>query len=219
MGARSVFNLNPIQDQDGITTSQSVGGAGSVPLDGANVVSGVAKLGNNHLINIVSAGNDSGITFTITGTQSDGTPVTEVVTGANAGTATSTRYFKTITSIVVSGATAGVIEIGTSGLATTDWFLITEGLETLQVGIFVEMASGAVLTWREEHTPDDIHDLATMLTTEPFVLPHKELVSKAASDDGNIYFPPVASRIATTAFTSGSFVKPTLKATYIRYGD
>ena len=75
------------------------------------------QLDTQRQIVIASVGNDSGITFTITGTSSTGAPVTEVLTGANVGTATSANTYYTITSIVPSGNTASTITAGTNGVA------------------------------------------------------------------------------------------------------
>lgn len=65
-------------------------------------------------IRVVSAGNDSGITFTVVGYDIYGAKVTQVLTGANAGTATTTKTFKYILSVTTSGATAGAVTIGTT---------------------------------------------------------------------------------------------------------
>lgn len=69
----------------------------------------------------VSSGNDSGITFTITGTDNANARVSEVVTGGNAATVGSVLSYKTVTSIVASGASAGTVSIGTSGVASSPW--------------------------------------------------------------------------------------------------
>lgn len=59
-----------------------------------------------------SAGNDTGITFTVTGKDEYNAVVVETITGANAGVAAGKKAFKTITSIVASGASAGNVSIG-----------------------------------------------------------------------------------------------------------
>jgi hypothetical protein len=68
-------------------------------------------------VTVTSAGDDSGIKFSITGTNALGGAQTETVTGVNAGTATSTGSFKTITAITVDGATDGNVEVGVLGNA------------------------------------------------------------------------------------------------------
>jgi hypothetical protein len=70
-----------------------------------------------------SAGDDRGITFTINGSvvgALDGhSPSTvnypEVVTGGNAGAVNSVYYYSRIDSIVISGAAAGTLTVGTTG--------------------------------------------------------------------------------------------------------
>lgn len=64
-------------------------------------------------IRITSGGNDSGITFLVSGADLYGYPQTQTVTGANAGVASTTKTFKFIYSIVPSGAVASTVTVGT----------------------------------------------------------------------------------------------------------
>ena len=63
---------------------------------------------------VKAGGNESGRTFTITGTDSEDATLIEEVIGPNASTSTSSNSFKTISSIAVDAATAGAVEVGTS---------------------------------------------------------------------------------------------------------
>lgn len=103
-------------DPDGIAEAQTLVGAGPVDLDGAMVTGGVASSANpavvGQLVVIDSAGDDSGITFTVVGTNPEGFTISESVTGGNIGVVTTTEYFATVTSIVASGATAADISVG-----------------------------------------------------------------------------------------------------------
>lgn len=107
-------------DADAIATSQTLGAAGDLTLDGVLVSGGVATLDTLRRVLITSAGNDSGITFTVFGTI-DGTPFQETVTGANIGTVATTLDFETVTRISASGATAADVEAGTNGVGATRW--------------------------------------------------------------------------------------------------
>ena len=98
-------------DVDGIFTINTVAG-GTLTLAGALVTGTVATMTNARKIGILSSGNDTGITFTVTGTASDGTALVDVITGVNAATASSVQKFKTVTSIVASGAAAANVTIG-----------------------------------------------------------------------------------------------------------
>ena len=66
---------------------------------------------------ILSAGDDSGISFTVTGTDVNGDSQTESITGANAGTATGAKYFKTVTAIAAVGDPAGNVSAGVNAAA------------------------------------------------------------------------------------------------------
>jgi hypothetical protein len=107
------FDFDPdATDADGLVTIASISGAGALTLNGALVTGGVGVMDYARRIAILSAGNDSGDTMTIVGTDADGVALTEVLTMANADTAESTGYFKTVTSLTASGASAGNVTIG-----------------------------------------------------------------------------------------------------------
>lgn len=91
--------------------------AGSLAIDGAP---GYQKFGTNSIttfydpatalcrnIQIASVGNDSGGTFTVAGADFYGYPMTETITGANAGTATGKKAFKFVYSVTPGGTLSG----------------------------------------------------------------------------------------------------------------
>lgn len=97
-----------------IATSQTPGGAGNITLDGALAVGGVIPQQElAYIVSQASVSDESGKTFTITGTNADGAPQTEDLTGANATTVVSTKFWRSISSISVSAATTGAITVGT----------------------------------------------------------------------------------------------------------
>ncbi|MDC0457151.1 flagellin [Alphaproteobacteria bacterium] len=74
-----------------------------------------------------SASDESGKTFTVTGTGMDGTSLTEVITGPTANaTVTGRQIFRTINTVVSSAATAGSITIG---VKAADSVIVTGQLE------------------------------------------------------------------------------------------
>ena len=79
--------------------------AGALSLDATAV-----DVGRN--VTITSSGNDSAVTFTVTGFDGHGQRVVEEITGANAGTAAGAKAFKVLESVVSSGAAAGNVSIG-----------------------------------------------------------------------------------------------------------
>ena len=66
-------------------------------------------------ITLYSSGNNSGNTFTITGTDGNGDAQTEDLTGPNAGTVNSANKYLTVTSIVSDGAIVTDIQAGILG--------------------------------------------------------------------------------------------------------
>ena len=66
-------------------------------------------------ITLYSSGNNSGNTFTITGTDGNGDAQTEDLTGPNAGTVNSANKYLPVTSIVSEGAIVSDIQAGILG--------------------------------------------------------------------------------------------------------
>lgn len=64
-------------------------------------------------VRITSGGNDSGITFTVSGYDIYNYPMTETITGANAGVASGKKAFKYIASVTCSGDVATTVSVGT----------------------------------------------------------------------------------------------------------
>jgi hypothetical protein len=79
---------------------------------------GTATLDTARRVLFTSAGNDSGITFAIAGTDENGQSISEAVTGANASTAATALNYATVTSIKPSAAVASTLTVGTNGVAS-----------------------------------------------------------------------------------------------------
>jgi hypothetical protein len=105
-----------------ICLSQTKTGSGNLTLNGSLVSGGVAILDNPRQVLITNVGNDSGITFTVTGTTFSGQSVSETVTGTSGSTVATQTDFKTVTSISVSGSTSvSGVTVGTNGVAGSRW--------------------------------------------------------------------------------------------------
>ena len=109
-------------DDDGISVSAQVGNNANLVLGGALASGGSVTFVYGRLVTITSGGNDSGISFTVTGTNVDGDAQTESITGANAGVATGTKFFKTITQIAAVGDPAGTVKAGVTDKAAVPYF-------------------------------------------------------------------------------------------------
>ena len=117
------FGTVDATDPNGLSTAATIGSATTLTLNGALIADSVYTTGANigQIITILSAADDTGVTFTTVGTDANGDALTEVITGVNAATASSTGYFQTVTSITTSGSTTGNVSAGVLGaiLATS----------------------------------------------------------------------------------------------------
>lgn len=105
----------PAAVTNGISTSQTPLAGGNLTITGSLAAGGVANLVIAQRVGIHSAANDSSRAFTITGTDSYGRSQSEILAGANAGTAVTVKDYLTVTRIAVDAATAGAVYAGTVG--------------------------------------------------------------------------------------------------------
>jgi hypothetical protein len=143
-----------------IRTASTVTAAGTVTLNGALVSGGIATLDQPRRVLFTSVGNDSGITFTITGTDWNNQYATEVLTGANASTTYTVYDFKTVTSVVASGASAGNVSIGTNGIASSRPVNLDPYADS-STYIQTDTGGSAAITYSIQLTGDNPNDSAT----------------------------------------------------------
>ena len=136
-----------VLDADGINTSASLSGAGTLTINGALSSTGTVTLSSGRQVTITSAGNDTGVTFTVTGTDVNGAAQTEAITGASGAAATSTKYFKTITEIANSAASAGAVTAGINALAAD---VVFAGRMRLRAVWVKDSATAGTLEFRQE---------------------------------------------------------------------
>jgi hypothetical protein len=189
-------------DDDCIVEAVDPANNATLTLDGIAVSAGVATLDFARRVIITSAADDSSITFTVSGTDRYGNSISEAITGTNASIAVSTKDFKTVTSIVVTG-NAGSIKVGTNTKGSSAWVPIDRNVTPINIGIGCEITSGASLNYTVEHTYDDIQD-ATVLTGTVHVFAHSSIASKTADFEGSYSAPINAFRITLNTWTSGT---------------
>ncbi len=152
-----------------------------------------------------SAASDVGETVTFLGEDRYDRSLTETITGAGVGaTVTTTNNYKRIDRITASGAGAGATEAGIDGLCESQWFVLNYRGVDFNVGLGLDIVSGT-LTCAVQHTfnnvlTDGFREIDATVHT------HDTITGKSADFDGNYTNPPVACRLAVTAFTSGSAI-------------
>lgn len=175
-----------------ITISGSAAGAITVGR------AGIATMDNPRRVDITSGDDDTDITFTITGTDVDGSVISEVLTGADTAAATSVLSYKTVTSILTSGAVQTTVEVGSSAMADSEWIRFDDFAANAQTSVIVA-ASGTV-NWDVEvsngrpDTPGAYEYQNPALMTWLDTL-DTELVGETASKNGVIAITPLWARI------------------------
>lgn len=111
----SVTGTTDTFDRDGIITATTPAAAGSITLSGTLVSSGIAYLPSQRKILIYSDADESGDTYSITGTDNNGDAVTESITGPSTTTVYSVETYRTVSNVAVSGASTGNVEVGCVG--------------------------------------------------------------------------------------------------------
>lgn len=124
---RNVISVGPLvaASANNIALSQTPS-TGALTLNGSTVTGGVAVLDKPRQVLITTAGNESAKTFTITGTDWAGNPISETVTGPNISTAASVLNYATVTSITISAGAAAALTVGTNGVASSPWLRLDE---------------------------------------------------------------------------------------------
>lgn len=102
---------NPAAQSAVVVAASQSPGAGAITL--AATASAIDSAVGGRIVSLVSGGNDSGITFTITGLDQNGLAATEAVTGGNVATVVSTKFYSSVSSITHTGSVAGTFSSGT----------------------------------------------------------------------------------------------------------
>ena len=199
--------LTLTNDDDGICASQALGAAGSLTINGALATSGVALWNRDtgQIVTVTSAGNDSGITFTITGADPDGTSITQTITGANAGAAVTTYFFTTVTSITASGAVATTVKVGvlSANLAVGRSLRVNGQQMNFKLGLFVDISGTCTYTAQYAYQqPEDTY--AVSYSTSADWRSVDGLTALSADGASNLAYKVNAVRLKLTAYTSGT---------------
>ncbi len=203
---RASFTVTPAIDDDGIAAAQSASAAGYLTLNGALVVDGKWSVsGYGQKVAVTSGGVDTGITFTVYGKDVDGKATTEVLTGASASAVTTSAYYKEVSSVRASGATANTAKVGLVALSSTPTYVVNYKMENFKASL-AEIIAGTI-NGTCQHTFDDIF-ASTWTAAGATWFPHDDadMVGFSANQNGNYAFPPTACRTIVNTASSGSAI-------------
>jgi len=189
-------------DRNGISVAETLGAAGSFTIGGALSSGGSVTFTQPQHVTAYAAGANTGITITVTGTDRYGNALAETITGPGAGaTVATTQNFATVSDVAASAATTGAVEIGVDGTCESQWFVINYRSSDFNVGIGCELSGTA--TYSVQHTFNNVLSNG-FVEGDATVYTHSTLVGETTNQDGNYTNPPVATRLAITAHTSGT---------------
>lgn len=114
MGMQSdVWSATWFNNTAALKASGSISGTGAITL----LTTAVGFNGVGAKVTVTSSGDEDDTEFTIVGIGMDNQQITEVITGVDTNTVSSTNYYTSIVSISNDTASVGNISIGLSGLA------------------------------------------------------------------------------------------------------
>lgn len=208
MALKTVFTKQlAAASSNNIALSQSPGTA-ALTLNGSAVTGGIATIDTAASANsaigrrviITSGGDDSGITWTVVGTNSTGNAITDTFAGSNGGGAQSNLDFVKVSKITPSAAVASTVIVGTNGVGSSPWILHNwNGYSPMNIGIGIELVSG-VVNFTIQHTYDDPNNLEAG-ALYPFPFNDAVINQQSGSMDGAMVTPIIASRIVINSGT------------------
>ena len=101
-------------DDNGISASANPSNNADLTIGGALHSGNTVTNAGGRIVEITSAGDDSGIDATVIGTDVNGDALSETIDLADSGAAVTTGFFETITKITMVGNSAGNIIAGTT---------------------------------------------------------------------------------------------------------
>jgi hypothetical protein len=179
-------------DADAIVEAETLSGAGDLTLTSTPYV-----LDPPRRVTITSAGDDSGLTFTVFGTTFGGAPIVEVIAGPNTTSVTGVYDFATITQISVDGATDDVT-VGFAQEGGSRWVRMDSWANAQSV---VQVNTSGTVTYSVQTTMDDPNS-----STDPVAITDVtwldaldgNLVSEMADKSGFLAYTPTFVRLVAS---------------------
>lgn len=192
-----ITNALAAASANSIALAQTLGGAGSLVINGALASGGVATIPAPSQVTLASTGNISAVNFTITGTDNRGQVVSEVLAGPNNNTVTSVGTYATITSIAASGAVGTNITSGNAATGASRVAVLDHHLNPFNVSLFLEFSGTANAT--VQYTGDPVLNATNIDSLNWFN--HTDITSKTSLTQGTLISPVEAVRVINNSGT------------------
>lgn len=180
-------------DADSVAASQTPAGAGDLTLTATTVTFGSDA---TQKLTITSSSNISNRTLTFTGTDVYGNAQEEDLTGPNNTTVTSTKYFKSVTQVVISGAAAGALTVGNAADTIGTTYVPDTYSNPFSIGMGCVISGSP--TYSIQHTFFN-PQIVGFVYSDAVWFTHSVISAKTANQDGNYAFPVYGIRLLLTA--------------------
>ena len=188
-----------------IATSQTPLTAGNLTLTAGVIAGTTPDIARRVLFTPAGAEATNTTIWTVYGNNRSGNAITETVNGVNnPATVSTVNDFASITRIAVNKAQAGAVTVGTSGVASSPWFLVNRHTTPINIGVCV-VPSGTV-NYTVEYTYDNL-DNAYTTGTFPTVFSFGPMASLTANADGVFALPVHAVRVTINSNTNPAYVR------------
>lgn len=199
------FSYTPADDAtDGFANDVTASAGVALTLAATAAGDGMA-----HLVIITPSGSVTG-NYTLTGTDADGNSQTETLATDTVNAVTSTKYFKTLTSVLApSGIGSETVDIGWTDDAVSPTWVPDFKQQFFSIGIGLDVSG--TISVDVQHTFDDIFDADVAYSSRTW-LDHASLAAKTSDADGNYAAGVRGIRLLINSVTAGG----TVKVTYIQ---
>jgi len=197
-----------------IALSQTPGTGGNLTINGAAASGGVATLDVPRRVLISTLGGDNtGITFTVYGTGSNGLVQNETISGGNSAAVYTTHNFKTVTRIAVSGATTGAVTVGTNGVASTAPWIVDQWTNNPNIGLGSEITG--TVNYTVEFSMDDYSPLWDLNSVTPVWYSVFGFEAQTSNVYGTLNQPCTMVRLTVNSGTGTAVIKGFQSAIFV----
>lgn len=194
--ASTVSSINQYDQIISITASAGTTGAITVGHYGT------ATLDMARAVRLTSGGNDSSVTATISGTDWNGSAISEALTLSNGSTADSVLSYLTVTSITTSAAIATTVTAGTVGSGSTNGIASSPWVRFDTYGAMAEVAIQASVTGTVSYTiqqtlqdPNSYGNAVAPASIAWVNHPDTNVVAAIATAQANYAYTPLFARV------------------------
>lgn len=180
-------------DADGIAQAQNP--ASTFTLNGALVSGGVAQLGAPRRVLITTTDDETGVTFTVTGTNRAGDVLSEDLAGVNNTTTYTALDFFTVTSVTNSTTLTGNVTIGTNGIGGSPWVFLDLGA---LANVALQCTVTGTVNYTVQSTLDDPNSPTNSVAAEDVTWVSSSDTAVVGATDtrqSNLFFTPAYVRV------------------------